>query len=157
MLEKLHDWLVGDWKSFLHLLSHNKPNLRILETGAGIGGTTASVFEYLIFITGQPTFSKHPYTDVSPGFFGTAEERFGHASNIEYAVLDISKDPVQQGFVAGSYDLILAVNVLHATPKISETLLNVRKLLHPNRQLLLHELSPTMQCINYIMGVLPGW
>lgn len=157
VLEKLYDWLVGDWKSFLSLLSHCKPNLKILEVGAGTGGTTASVLECLISTSGQPMYSKYTYTDVSSGFLSAAKERFGHAPNMDYAVLDISKDPVQQGFVAGSYDLILAANVLHATPKISDTLLNVKKLLHPRGRLLLQELSPTMRCINYIMGVLPGW
>ena len=157
MLEKLYDWLVGDWKSFLRLLSHRKPDLKILEVGAGTGGTTASVLESLISTSGQPMYSKFTYTDVSLGFLSAAKERFGHAPKMDYAVLDISKDPVQQGFVAGSYDLILAANVLHATPKISDTLLNVKKLLHPRGRLLLQELSPTMRCINYIMGVLPGW
>ena len=75
---------------------------------------------------------------------------------MDYAVLDISKDPIQQGFVAGSYDLILIANVLHATPRISNTLLNMKKLLYSRDRLLLQELSSIMRCINYIMGVLPG-
>ena len=157
VLEKLYDWLVGGWQSFLHVLSHGKPNLRILEIGAGTGGTTASVYACLVSKSGRSNYSKYTYTDVSSGFFKAAKERFSHATNLEYAVLDISKDPIQQGFTAGSYDLILAANVLHATPKIRDTLMNVRKLLHPKGHLVLQELSPTMRCINYIMGVFPGW
>lgn len=157
VLLKLYDWLVGDWRGFLHVLSHGKPNLRILEIGAGTGGTTASVLACLISKSGCSNYSKYTYTDVSPGFFNAAKERFGHASNMEYVVLDISKDPIEQGFVAESYDLILAANVLHATPKMKDTILNVQKLLHPDGRLVLQELSPTMRCINYIMGVLPGW
>ena len=157
VLEKLYDWLVGGWKSFLHVLSHGKPNLRILEIGAGTGGTTASVLACLVSKSGRSNYSRYTYTDVSSGFFKAAKERFSHATNMEYAVLDISKDPIQQGFTAGSYDLILAANVLHATPKIRDTLMNVRNLLHPGGRLVLQELSPTMRCINYIMGVLPGW
>ena len=157
VLEKLYDWLVGGWKSFLHVLSHGKPNLRILEIGAGTGGTTASVHACLVSESGRSNYSRYTYTDVSSGFFKAAKERFSHATNMDYAVLDISKDPIQQGFTAGSYDLILAANVLHATPRIRDTLMNVRKLLHPGGRLVLQELSPTMRCINYIMGVLPGW
>ncbi|KAL8720958.1 MAG: hypothetical protein Q9181_007806, partial [Wetmoreana brouardii] len=85
------------------------------------------------------------------------QERFKDFQNIEYNVLDISKDPMEQGFEAEFYDHILASHVLHATPHIRSTLCNVRKLLHPRGRLLLQELMPTMRMFNYIMGVLPGW
>lgn len=157
VLSNLYDWLVGDYKSFLQHLGHRNPNLRILEIGAGTGGTTVAVLESLMSTSGQPMYSKYTYTDISSGFFGAAKGRFSVAPNMEYAVLDISKDPVQQGFVAGSYDLILAANVVHATPKIHDTLMNVRSLLHPRGRLLLQELNPTLRWLNYIMGVLPDW
>jgi hypothetical protein len=57
----------------------------------------------------------------------------------------------------GTYDLIIAANVLHATPRISETLRNVRRLLSPTGRLLLQELCPANPLIGYIMGTLPGW
>lgn len=157
VLEKLYDWLVGGWSGFLHVLSHGRPNLRILGIGAGTGGTTASVLACLTSKSGRSHCSRYTYTDVSSGFFKVAKERFAYATNVEYAVLDISKDPIQQGFTAGSYDLILAANVLHATPNIRDTLLDVRKSLHPDGRLVLPELSPRMRFINYIRGVLPDW
>lgn len=51
------------------------------------------------------------YTDISSGFFPAAKERFKEFSGIEFATLDITKDPVAQGFQADEYDLILAFNV----------------------------------------------
>lgn len=86
-----------------------------------------------------------------------ARERFSEHDNMKYSVLDISKDPINQGFEAGSYDLIIAANVLHATPRLSETLRNVHKLLTPDGHLVLDELSSTIKWLNYIMGTLPGW
>ena len=47
--------------------------------------------------------------------------------------------------------------VLHATPKLDETMKHVRKLLHPGGRLFLQELSPMTKWINFVFGVLPGW
>jgi hypothetical protein len=72
--------------------------------------------------------------------------------------LDIGKDPLEQGFDAGSYDLIIASNVIHATETLNVTLKNVRKLLHPRGRFFLQELTPSAaKMINLIMGPLPGW
>ena len=51
------------------------------------------------------------YTDISSGFFPAAKERFKLFSNIEFATLDVNKDPVAQGFEEGEFDLIIAANV----------------------------------------------
>ena len=100
-----------DCRDFFQLLGHSKPRLKVLEIGAGTGGTTAGVLRDLTSEYGESMYSEYSYTDVSAGFFITAKERFKEYQNIQYTVLDISKDPVDQGFEAESYDLILASNV----------------------------------------------
>ncbi|KAJ5249868.1 hypothetical protein N7489_000278 [Penicillium chrysogenum] len=82
---------------------------------------------------------------------------FASYPNIEYATLDISKDPSDQGFDGRKYALILATNVIHATASLNDSLSNVRKLLSPTGWFLLHELTPTSKWINYIFGTLAGW
>ncbi|KAL8874314.1 MAG: hypothetical protein Q9198_006904, partial [Flavoplaca austrocitrina] len=111
-LRSLYDFFTNMWdcQRFFELLGHAKPNLRILEIGAGTGGTTASVLKDLMTASGQRMYAEYCYTDISPGFFVAAKGRFKDYQNIRYAVLDISKDPVEQGFEANSYDLILASN-----------------------------------------------
>ncbi|KAI1264730.1 acyl transferase domain-containing protein [Xylariaceae sp. FL1019] len=145
--------------AFLQLLGHKKPNLRVLEIGAGTGGTTAKVLPALQSAYGERLYLSYTYTDISPGFFPPAQERFAEYPGIEYRVLDISQDPVEQGFGDDleSYDLIISTNCLHATPRIQDTLRNVRKLTHPRGRLFLQELSPVSKWPNMIMGVLPGW
>jgi hypothetical protein len=76
---------------------------------------------------------------------------------MEYRVLDISKDPTEQGFKDSDYDLIVASNTIHATRSLSESLLNVRKLLAPNGRLLLQELYTHSKWINCVLGFLPDW
>ena len=68
--------------------------LRVLEVGAGTGSATAAVLPELP----EGRFD-YTYTDISAGFFSEAESRFGGAeASIEYRVLDIENDPVEQGF-----------------------------------------------------------
>ncbi|KAK1855639.1 polyketide synthase [Colletotrichum chrysophilum] len=138
-------------------LGHSKPNLRVLEIGAGTGGTTNKVLEWLRGPTGALLYSEYTYTDISAGFFSAAQERFKEYPNMTFKSLDISKDPVDQGFEPASYDLILAANVLHATPSLRETLMNVRKLLQPEGRLYMEELSHDALPMNFVMSVLPGW
>ena len=146
-----------DYSPLLQSLGHNKPTLRVLEIGAGTGGTTSNLLDGLKSEFGERLYSKYSYTDISAGFFVAAKERFKDYQNIEYAVLDVSKDPMEQGFEEGGYDLILAANVLHATPCLKDTLTNVRKLLHPQGRLLLQELDMQAKWMGFIMGGFPGW
>lgn len=146
-------WHHGD---FFKTLCHAKPWLRVLEIGAGTGGTTATVLGHLSS-HGERMYSQYHFTDISSGFFVEAKERFAEYANIEYSVLDITKDPVDQGFEPESYDLVIATNVMHATPNLGETVHNVRKLLKPDGHLFLDELFSTAKWLNYIMGTLAGW
>ncbi|KAI9774066.1 MAG: Type I Iterative PKS [Geoglossum simile] len=158
LLEKFYNFAdLWNYRELIDHISHGKPNLKILEVGAGTGGTTAIVLKDLISPYGERMYSKYCYTDISAGFFNAAKDRFQSYSNIEYAVLDISKDPMDQGFEKGSFDLILAMNVIHATPRIVESLRNIRTLLHPRGRLLLQELCCTTKWTNYVMGGFPGW
>lgn len=133
-----------DAASFFTLLGFSRPTLQILEIGAGTGGVTAQILKGLNSYPGQ-LYSTYTYTDISSGFFITAQERFKNYPCMEYKVLDISKDPLEQGFKEGFYDLIVASNVLHATPSLHATLTHVRKLLHPRGQLFLQEISTDMK------------
>ena len=158
ILTKVYDFMqLWEYSDFFELLGHYKPDMKILEIGAGTGGTTSTILPHLRSLYGERLYGSYKYTDISAGFFVAAKERFKGIQGMDYGILDISQDPIQQGYETESFDLIVACNVLHATPKLNETLSNVRKLLHPRGRLLLQELSPSTRWINYVMGVLPGW
>lgn len=112
VLHDLYDFMQNsDYNKFLDLVAHQKPNIKILEIGAGTGGTTATILPVLTSAYGERMYSSYTYTDVSAGFFPAARERFKSYSAVEYAVLDISKDPLEQGFEPESFDFIVACNV----------------------------------------------
>ena len=157
VLTKIYNAVSFGHGELVRMLSHTKPNLRVLEVGAGTGATTESILQDLVDKNGYPLYSLYSFTDVSAGFFPQAKERFPHASNMEYSVFDISQDPIEQGFEVASYDLILAANVVHATPSLHVTLCNLRPLLRPHGHLVLTELCAVIQAPNYIFGNLSGW
>ena len=127
--------------------------LRVLEVGAGTGSATAAVLPELP----EGRFD-YTYTDISAGFFAEAESRLGGAeASIEYRVLDIENDPVEQGFDAHGYDLVIASNVLHATRYLEETLAHCRALLAPSGQLVALENLRGQGWLDLTFGQLDGW
>lgn len=145
---------------FMSSLSKSRPNLRILEVGAGTGGTTELMLRELVGDDESlPPYSLYTFTDVSAGFFTKARERFSHVSNMEYRTFDASKPSSEQGFedAQNSYDLVIAANVVHATPFIGKTLTNIRSMLKDDGILLLTEPLPTLKTVNYIFGHFAGW
>ncbi|KAL0934958.1 polyketide synthase [Colletotrichum truncatum] len=159
VLQHVYDCLLLDTESsaFLSLIGHKKPNLRVLEIGAGTGGATASTLRSLTSAQGERMYQSYTYTDISSGFFADAKERFKEYSGLEFALLDVSKDPLEQGFKPESYDLVIAWNVIHATPNLRESLANIRKLIHPRGWFLLQEIAPVTPWINHCFGVISGW
>lgn len=121
VLQSIYDESPLDYSKFIDLITHSKPRLRILEIGAGTGGATADILESLTSSFGERMYSEYYFTDISPGFFVAAKDRFKNASNIVYAALDIAKDPVEQGFKEGFFDLIIAANVCFCHRKEKQT------------------------------------
>lgn len=135
-------------------LSHQFPNMNVLEIGAGTGGMTHEVLREV-----DGAFGSYTFTDISTGFFEKAQarlENYGHGKLI-FSALDIEKDPVTQGYTEASYDVIIASNVLHATRELRVTVENARRLLRPGGYLLLNEVTGDMLRLKFIMSGLPGW
>ncbi|KAG9652790.1 putative polyketide synthase, partial [Aureobasidium melanogenum] len=145
--------------SYIQKLAFKNPTLNVLEIGAGTGGATLPIIEALVDPDGKHAQLTHyDFTDVSSGFFEKAQESFKAWSGLmSFKKLNIEEDPLTQGFVEGSYDLIIAANVLHATKSMKTTMENVRKLLKPNGKLVLTEITQRPLRLTMVFGNLPGW
>ncbi|OKL62581.1 hypothetical protein UA08_02969 [Talaromyces atroroseus] len=159
MLDRLYVEGVGfadgnlDLELLVKQLAYRYPRMKVLEVGAGTGGTTRAVFSAL-----GDRYASYTYTDVSAGFFEPAKTKFSqHAGQMTFKMLNIEKDPVDQGFDEGSYDMVVASNCLHATRILKDTLQHCRRLLRPGGYLVLLEITRDHLPIQLIMGTLPGW
>ncbi|KAI4710994.1 Type I Iterative PKS [Alternaria sp. Ai002NY15] len=143
---------------YVGLIADKQPGLRILEIGAGTGGTTYHVLERLRNSDGSSKAAQYYFTDISPGFLAKAADRFDNdASIMQFGTLNIENSPTEQGFSPESFDLIVCANVLHATKSIQETLAHCKMLLKPGGRLVLSEVTIKRIFSGFIMGPLPGW
>lgn len=172
MLERVYRVAIGTQKihtlmgAYARTLSHKRgADLKVLEIGAGTGGTTTSILEAVCpngsRIIGDSRLLKYTYTDISPSFFETAATKFGKWKDggvIEFKTLDIDRDVEEQGFDLASYDLIIAANCLHATSDITRTMTRVNSLLKPNGKVFLQE-TTQQWCLEspLVFGMLEGW
>lgn len=126
--------------------------IRILEIGAGTGATTASVLPLL-----PQGRVEYVCSDISAHFLHHAAEEFRAYPQVEYRVLDIAADPAGQGIRPGEFDIIIAVNVLHATADLADTLSHLNFCLARGGLLLLRELTRSQPWLDITFGLTPGW
>jgi NADPH:quinone reductase-like Zn-dependent oxidoreductase/malonyl CoA-acyl carrier protein transacylase/SAM-dependent methyltransferase len=149
--------------NYLRQLQFKNPRMRILEIGAGTASMSIIALDAL---TGDPEtrrpgkekLDKYVFTDISSGFFEKGKAVLADWGElVEFKKLDIEKSVTEQGFEAGSFDLVIASNVLHATQTMAKTMQNVRTLLKPDGKLTLVEITETNMFWHMTVGILPGW
>ena len=142
---------------YIKVLAHVNPDMQFLEVGAGTGSATSEILHALN--SPQPRYDCYTFTDVSAKFLEDARQRFHkHIDRMQFGILDVGQSPESQGFEMHTYDIIVAVCVLHATPNLSETLKNLRSLLKDDGKLILYELcNPSKLTVGFVFGLLPGW
>jgi acyl transferase domain-containing protein/SAM-dependent methyltransferase len=126
--------------------------LRVLEVGAGTGGTTSALLPVL-----PAARVRYCFTDVSEAFLAHAGDRFAAFSFLEFATLDLDRDPVGQGYAAASFDVIVASNAVHAVPDLRAALDRLGRLLAPGGVLVLVESTTDMAHFDMTTGLIEGW
>lgn len=149
--------------TYMDLLAHQTPGLQILEVGGGTGAGTRNLVNALSTRSGHSTAqlrcTRYDFTDISAAFLGKAREEFGRfQSQMTFGTLDIERDFVEQGFIQGAYDVVLALGVLHVTTDLASTLKRVRRVLKPGGKLIMQEsFNQTGWTMGFVFGLFPGW
>jgi pyochelin synthetase len=110
--------------------------LRVLEVGAGVGGTSKDVIPALADYDVDYLF-----TDLSQFFLNSARATFGDFPWVRYATLDVNRDYRAQGFSPNAFDVVILGDVLHATRHVGRSVAALRELLAPNGWLLFAEMT----------------
>ncbi|KAL8692796.1 MAG: hypothetical protein Q9218_002237, partial [Villophora microphyllina] len=134
-------------------LPKNGGSLKILEMGAGTGGTTKWLLPLLATV-GIPV--EYTFTDLSSSFVAGARKRFKEYPFIKFLVHDIEKPPADSALF-NSQHIVLASNAVHATHSLTESTKNIHKFLRPDGFLMMLEMTETLYWVDMIFGVLEGW
>ncbi|MBM2766525.1 non-ribosomal peptide synthetase [Burkholderia anthina] len=108
--------------------------LRVLEIGAGVGGTSRALIPALADVPVD-----YLYSDVSPFFLNEARERHADTPWVRYGLFDLNHDYVAQGLTAGSWDVIVCSNVLHNAKHAPTVIDRLRELGAPGCTLIVIE------------------
>ena len=160
LLDRFYEVGMGlkEWTLFLgrtvKQLVHRYAHMKILEIGAGTGGATKVIMNEI-----GRSFASYTYTDISSGFFETAQQVFyAFSDKMIFKPLDCEKEPVAQGYEENSYDLVVASLVLHATADLRKTLMNVRRLMKPGGNLVMQEITNNdVSRTGFMMSATTGW
>lgn len=128
--------------------------VRILELGAGTGGTTKYLVEKLAGLGGRHRFS-YTFTDLSPSLVAAARRKFARWPFMQYAVLNVEQQPEPE--LVGAYDIIISINCIHATQDLRRSATNIHTMLRPDGILCLVELTRNLFWFDLVFGLLEGW
>jgi malonyl CoA-acyl carrier protein transacylase/acyl carrier protein/SAM-dependent methyltransferase len=126
--------------------------LKILEMGAGTGGTTKYLAPLLAKL-GVPV--EYTFTDLAPSFVALARRTFKAYPFMKFRAHDIEHVPADD--LIGTQHIVIASNAVHATHSLTVSAKNIRKALRPDGFLMMLEMTETLPWVDIIFGLLEGW
>lgn len=139
-------------QQLLQRLPRDYPRIKILEMGAGTGGTTATIVPMLAALGVPVTYT---FTDLSSSLVAAARKRFKQYPFMEFKVVNIEATP--DSALMHSQHIILANACVHATRSLPISLGNIHKLLRSDGMLMLLEETEQLPWVDFVFGLLEGW
>jgi ubiquinone/menaquinone biosynthesis C-methylase UbiE len=130
-------------KAVKQLIDNNfNKKITVLEIGAGTGNGTYNVFQNIDGLENK--IEKYIFTDISKSLIKKAakSDSFSKYQFIDYKTFDLTKDIKEQNFEENCADIVLAVNVIHATPDIKKSVQSLYKMVRKGGFAVLGEISP---------------
>ncbi|KKP00198.1 beta-ketoacyl synthase [Trichoderma harzianum] len=129
-----------------------KGKFRILEVGAGTGGTTRHLVDRL---QKQGIEFEYVFTDVSTALVAAAKRQFKNVKGMSFEVLDIEKPPKPEHEAA--FHCVVSTNCIHATKNLDISLLHLRKMIRKDGALALVETTQSLYWLDIVVGLFGGW
>ncbi|KAL7626107.1 hypothetical protein AAE478_002877 [Parahypoxylon ruwenzoriense] len=126
--------------------------LKILEMGAGTGGTTKWLVPLLASLNVPVEYT---FTDLAPSFVAAARKKFKPYPFMKFRAHDIEKAPADE--LIGTQHIVIASNAVHATHSLRESGKNIRKALRPDGFLMMLEMTGILYWVDMIFGLFEGW
>jgi acyl transferase domain-containing protein/SAM-dependent methyltransferase/acyl carrier protein len=160
-LEKMYEFwpllrtatlVLGDFLVSAFTNATGSGKFRILEIGAGTGGTTRYIVHHL---RNHGINFEYIFTDISPSLVAAARKKFSDVEEMKFEVLDIEK-PIKPEYQE-AFHCIVATNCVHATRDLRKSLSNIRAMLRSDGALTLIEITKNMFWLDIVVGLFEGW
>jgi SAM-dependent methyltransferase len=133
-----------------------RPRMQLLEVGGGVGAVLQRNLSMLDRLEVD-----YKFTDLGQSFVQAARHGYSGRGRLTFARLDLDSPFHDQGLLPESFDVVIAVNVLHVVKHLSLSLRELFDVLRPRGYLLLSEGSPPDRFRRWrpdiIFGFLRGW
>lgn len=134
-----------------------KRPVRVLEIGSGTGEASERVLDLC-----EGSIEKFYFTDVLKTFVKIGKAKLGSRKGIvHYKKFDITKEPERQKLGENNFDVIFAVNVIHATDDVLKSLQHIYKLLRDDGVFFLTEMTAVdgdiQRFLEFVWGILPSY
>lgn len=126
--------------------------VRILEVGAGTGGTTFRLAQN-IEAAGIPC--SYTFTDISPRFVTKAKDKLKQFSWIKYDTFDLEKEAPPT--LRSQFDIVIGTNCVHATSSRVASCRRLRDCLVDDGVAILSEGTKPLAWFDLTFGLLEGW
>lgn len=151
----IHSTMVNQLSHFFSTLVKNHRGdgpLKIMELGAGTGGTTGTLLPILA-ASGTPI--QYTVTDLSPGLVAGLRKRF--AKDFPFTKFEVVNMADPPAHLWHEQHAILATNCVHATQDLSVTTKNIHNMLIPGGFLVMIEMTSVLPWVDLVFGLTEGW
>lgn len=125
---------------------------RILEVGAGTGGTA----RYLVdFLTVRGIRFEYTFTDISSALVNAAKKRFSGNDAMRFMALDCGR--TAEPALLNKFDVVIATNCIHATANATVSSANIATMLRDDGVFCLVEFTRDLYWFDLVYGLLEGW
>ncbi|KAL2847834.1 polyketide synthase [Aspergillus pseudoustus] len=127
--------------------------IRILEMGAGTGGTTAVMAPVLASLGVELVYTA---TDLSSSLVAGLRKRFKKYPFMAFKTCNIEDTPPQD--LLRTQHIVLATNCVHATQDLVRSTTNILQMLRPRDGLLMMlEMTEPLPWVDLVFGLVEGW
>jgi acyl transferase domain-containing protein/SAM-dependent methyltransferase len=152
MISTLTDQLVVFLTSLLGGRVDKARPVRVLEVGAGTGGTTKRLAAAL---ASAGISARYTFTDISPSLVAKAKNTLRQFPWIEYATFNLEKAAPEA--LRGKFDVVIGTNCVHATSDRAASCRRLRETLTPGGIVVLSEVTQVIDWYDISFGLLDGW
>ncbi|KXT00016.1 hypothetical protein AC578_4863 [Pseudocercospora eumusae] len=154
----IHSTMVSQLAHFFKTLLEQLPRtagepFKIMELGAGTGGTTSTLLPVL---AASGVALEYTITDISPGLVAGLRKRFSKQYPFtRFEVVNMELAPPTH--LLNQQHAILATNCVHATQDLLVTTKNISNMLRPGGLLTMIEMTDVLPWVDLVFGLTSGW